>query len=297
MNNIYLKKPNCFHWTNQKEDLKPASGLNYQLVEGWVKEYKLEHNQTKDFTIELKNNRYRVNLYNSSDGWVAALRLLPSKLKTFSELGINQDDILSVCKGTGLVLFCGAMGAGKSTTLSAVVNSLHLRGELGPTNTLESPIEYLYSVDEISQREVGEEGHVKSFKQGIFDAVRASAKTIVIGEIRDSETAHAAVEIASSGHRVLATLHAGSVKQAIDHMWSLLNKQGDEGFVACLQGIVAQHLINISSTKTHCVYEALKIDGRTKNLLNRVLDKSADLAQLNQMQFDQRRLSLADKKI
>jgi len=294
--NIFLKKEKCFQWTNKKENLSLASKLSYKLVEKWVKKYKLHSPQTKDFTIDIDENRYRVHLFNSSDDWVATLRLLPSKIFTFEELGIDSDDVLSVCKGVGLVLFCGAMGAGKSTTMSTAIDSLQRSGELGTAITIEDPIEYLYHKDEITQREVGESSHVKSFKHGIVDAVRANSKTIIIGEIRDSETAHAAVEIASSGHRVMATLHAGSVQQAIERMWSLLDDQADEEFIPGLQGIVAQHLINISSTKKYCIYEALEIDARTKNLLNQVLDKSAKLTQLEQIQFDQRRLTLTDKK-
>lgn len=299
MNNIYLKKSNCFQWTNQKEALDSASQklLNYQLVKDWVKEYKLEHTQTKDFTVDINKQRYRVHLFNSVDDWVVTLRLLPSRVFTFKELGIASDDVLSLCKGTGLVLFCGAMGAGKSTTMNTVVDSLQRSGELGTAVTIEDPIEYLYNQDEITQREVGDYGHVKSFKQGIIDAVRANSKTIIIGEIRDSDTAHAAVEIASSGHRVMATLHAGSVQQAIERMWSLLDDQADEAFIPSLQGIVAQHLINISSTKKYCLYEALEIDARVKHLLNQVLDNRAELVQLKQSQFDQKRLSLKDKKV
>ena len=110
-------------------------------------------------------------------------------------------------------------------------------------------VDYLHHKDMIFQREVGTK--VKDFKTGLVDAVRANPTTIVIGEIRDTETALEAVRAGLNGHRVLATLHASSIKEAISRLWAFLNDQGDELLVQSLQGIVAQHLIHI--TRDLCI--------------------------------------------
>jgi Tfp pilus assembly pilus retraction ATPase PilT len=80
---------------------------------------------------------------------------LPSKILSFDTLGVGSNDVLSVCKGTGLTLFCGPTGSGKSTTMNTVIDSLLNSGELGVTITIEDPVEYLHHKDTIFQREVG----------------------------------------------------------------------------------------------------------------------------------------------
>ncbi|SHN92223.1 ATPase, T2SS/T4P/T4SS family [bacterium endosymbiont of Bathymodiolus sp. 5 South] len=294
INNIYLTKTGCFGYTDQQLALDNTFYLSYDLVESWVKKYQLQEAQTKDFTEELKGVRYRVHLFCSKRGWNAALRLLPSKILSFDELGVSSDDVLSVCRGTGLTLFCGPTGAGKSTTMNTVIDSLLNSGELGVTITIEDPVEYLHHKDMIFQREVGTK--VKDFKTGLVDAVRANPTTIVIGEIRDAETALEAVRAGLNGHRVLATLHASSIKESISRLWAFLDEQGDELLVQSLQGIVAQHLIHITDKKKYCLYESLEVDGKVKNILNQVLNHNSQLT-LNACDLRQKnRTTLVEKK-
>ncbi len=294
INNIYLTKTRCFGYTDQQLALDDNTFLSYDLVEGWVKKYNLKEDQTKDFTEAVKGVRYRVHLFCSKRGWNAALRLLPSKILSFDTLGVGSNDVLSVCKGTGLTLFCGPTGSGKSTTMNTVIDSLLNSGELGVTITIEDPVEYLHHKDTIFQREVGTK--VKDFKTGLVEALRANPTTIVIGEIRDAETALEALKAGLNGHRVLATLHASSIKEAISRLWAFLDEQGDELLVQSLQGIVAQHLIHIANNKKYCLYEALEVDQKVKNILNQVLDHNSQLT-LNACDLRQKnRMTLAEKK-
>ena len=291
MNNIYLTKTKNFAFEKYKGDLPFEVDSN--LVDNWVSEYNLKSNQTKDFTAELNNQRYRVHLFHSHRGWNAALRLLPSKILSFKELGIDQEELLSICKSTGLVLFCGPTGSGKSTTMNCVIDSLLTSKELGVTITIEDPIEYLHLKDEIFQREVNTD--VNSFKDGMIEAVRANPTTIVIGEIRDSATAIEAVRAGLNGHRVFATLHASNVKEAISRLWAFLDDQGDELLVQALQGIVAQHLVNITNSQKYFLCETLKIDNQTKNILYQVLKGSATQDQINHCFNTQERKTIPDK--
>jgi type II secretory ATPase GspE/PulE/Tfp pilus assembly ATPase PilB-like protein len=95
---------------------------------------------------------------------------------------------------------------------------------------------------------------------------------------------------------VLATLHASSIKEAISRLWAFLDEQGDELLVQSLQGIVAQHLIHIANNKKYCLYEALEVDKKVKNILNQVLDHNSQLT-LNACDLRQKnRMTLAEKK-
>lgn len=299
--NIYLTKEEGFGFDKTKTKLPFV--LSNDLIDGWVKKYKLKNNETKDFTVEIEKQRYRVHLFNSFRGWNAALRRLPIEIMSFNELGMDNDslnEILSICKGTGLTLFCGPTGAGKSTTMNTVIDSLYNSNDLGITITIEDPIEYLHNKDIIFQREVGrtdeDKSHVKSFEQGLIEAVRANPTTIVIGEIRDSATALEVVRAGLNGHRVFATLHASNVKEAISRLWGFLDDQGDELLVQSLQGIMAQHLIHISDTKKHCLFETLEVDKKTKSILNQILDHNSQVT-LNTELRQEGRLTLVEKKM
>jgi len=263
------------------------------LVDGWVEYYQLKEDQAKDFTAEVGKNRYRVHLFHASIGWVAALRLLPAEILTFSELGIKEEDVLGVSKGTGLTLFCGATGAGKSTTMNAVINSLLISDELGVTIIIEDPIEYLHNQETIFQREVGV--NVKSFKDGLIEAVRSTPATIVIGEIRDSGTALEALKAGLSGHRVFATLHASSAKEALSRLRAFLDDSSSDLFIQSLQGVFAQHLINLPNGKKYCIYEALKIDKKARNIISQALDPKSQLT-FNACNFDQKGETLIKQK-
>jgi hypothetical protein len=138
--------------------------------------------------------------------------------------------LIKVIPETDAIFLCS--GCGARLRLSDWGYSLLNSGELGVTITIEDPVEYLHHKDTIFQREVGTK--VKDFKTGLVDALRANPTTIVIGEIRDAETALEALKAGLNGHRVLATLHASSIKEAISRLWAFLDEQGDELLVQSL---------------------------------------------------------------
>lgn len=293
MNNIYLTKEGCFDENNN------FVNLSYDLVLSWVKHYKLSEKQTKDFTIELsvgkEKNRYRTHIWHSYHGWNAALRLLPSSIISFDDLGVDKDEVISVCSGSGLTLFCGPTGAGKSTTMNTVIDALLRINKLGITITIEDPVEYLHNKKSIFQREIGKD--CISFEQGLIEAMRMTPKTIVIGEIRNKNTAVEAVRAGLNGHRVFATLHATNIQEAIARLWGFLDDQEDSLLVESMQGVITQHLVVMGGVK-YCVYETLKIDAKTKTILHDILDGKTNisLSYLSNAQHDQKRESLKDKK-
>ena len=294
MDEIYLNDRNSFSF-NDKVGPLPFH-VDETLVEEWVNMYKLASHETKDFSVELDGRRFRVHLFHSKLGWTAALRLLPEVIMPFKELNINEEEVLSVASGTGLTLFCGPTAAGKSTTMCTVVDTLLKQGKLGIAITIEDPIEYLFDSETIFQREVGSD--VTSFAQGLIDAVRATPRTIVIGEIRDKKTAFEAVRAGLNGHRVFATLHAISIKEAVSRIRSLLGEEEHNNLlIQALQGICVQYLVH-KDGYNHCIYETLEFDHKVKNVLSSVFDKdsASTLNLLNHSQYEQKRKTLVKKE-
>jgi twitching motility protein PilT len=170
-----------------------------------------------DFAATGPDGRLRVNVFRHHGGLGAALRLVRSELPTARELRLPDDITDAVAHRSGLVLVCGPAGAGKSTTLVALVEHLN-RTRARHVITLEDPIEYRYTPRRclIHQREIGV--HAPSFADGLRAALRESPDILVVGELRDRDTIAIALTAAETGHLVLGTLHAPGGGVAIDRI-------------------------------------------------------------------------------
>jgi pilus retraction protein PilT len=146
----------------------------------------------------------------------------------------------------GLVLVTGASGQGKSTTACALLQQLN-ETESRRIVTIEDPIEYLFEENrcQFEQREVGVD--TDSFATGIRNAVRQDIEVVFIGEIRDAESIQAAMQVAETGHLVLATMHADSAEQAVDRIREFHPAQEQANASALLSrtlnAVVCQRLI------------------------------------------------------
>jgi twitching motility protein PilT len=163
--------------------------------------------------------RFRVNVYQSSNGVSAAIRLLAAAPPALADLGLPAplDDVIDLPHG--LVLVCGATGSGKSSTLAALAQEA-LRRRAGMLITLEDPIEYVLPTrgarGVCRQRQVGRD--VKDFATGLRDALREDPDMLLIGEMRDPETISLALTAAETGHLVLASLHSRSAASAVERV-------------------------------------------------------------------------------
>jgi twitching motility protein PilT len=172
-----------------------------------------------DLALELpKLGRMRVHVYRTDSGYAAALRMLPRAAPSFSELNMPLafDDLVDLPHG--LVLVCGAAGAGKSTTLAALAQEL-LRRRSVVMVTLEDPIEYTLTPSAhsvVRRRQVGRD--VRDFPAGLRDALRADPEVLLVGEMRDSDSIGLALTAAETGHLVLSSLHSGSATSAIERI-------------------------------------------------------------------------------
>ncbi len=179
---------------------------------------RLEENLELDFSYAVPDLvRFRVNAYHQRASLGAALRLVPSAIVRFAELGLPPAIGEWTTKPRGLVLVTGPTGSGKSTTLAAMINEINERRACHIV-TVEDPIEFLHDhkLALINQREVGADTH--GFAAALRSALRQDPDVILVGEMRDLETIQIALTAAETGHLVLATLHTSDAPQTIDRV-------------------------------------------------------------------------------
>ena len=198
--------------------------------------------------LSLQNCRLRINAYMAAGGTklMASIRRIPKNPPTLQQLGLPNGVRLLLENPKGIILISGATGAGKTTTMASMVDMIN---EMRRAHivTIEDPIEYVFERKNsvFSQREIGID--CESFADGVRDAMRQRPNVIVIGEIRDRETAEQALLAGESGHLVIGTFHASSACGTISKMMGFFG--GDERssklqvLSESLVGVINQSLI------------------------------------------------------
>ena len=200
-----------------------------------------------DMSIDVHGmGRFRVNVHMQRGSVEAALRLVPSRIRTLDELGLPPIVAALSRKPNGLVLVTGPTGVGKTTTMAAMIDLInHEQRHL--IVVIEDPIEYVHQNHRsiIKQREVYSD--TKSFATALVRALRQDPNVIVVGEMRDLETISTALTAAETGHLVLATLHTPHAAQTIDRILDVFPPSRQEEVKIqlsdCLQGVVSQQLL------------------------------------------------------
>ncbi len=190
--------------------------------------------------------RFRVNGFRQRGSISFAMRLIPSDVPSFSGLGLPDGVALLAEEQRGLVLCTGATGSGKSTTLAAIVGHVNATRQCHIV-TIEDPIEFLHDDRQsiVNQREVGLD--TASFGEALRRALRQDPDVILIGELRDAETAETAMQAAESGHLVLSTLHtldaAESIGRIIEFFSPAKQQQVRTILAGVLRGVISQRLL------------------------------------------------------
>jgi twitching motility protein PilT len=202
-----------------------------------------------DLALQAGTNRFRANLFLSLGQIGACLRVVPSFIPDFAWAGFPAElgqRLASV--RDGLVIVTGATGSGKTTTLAMLVNLLNQTGGYRII-TVEEPIEYSFprAADSVvSQREVGAD--VLTFADGLKYGLRQDPDVILVGEIRDRETAQMALSAAETGHLVFTSLHTRDVKGAITRIADLfpqdVQKEIRAQLAMSLRAIISQRLLS-----------------------------------------------------
>ncbi len=171
-----------------------------------------------DFGYEIPGlARYRANFFMQKNGVGAVFREIPSTIMTAEQLGLPPVASKLASLPRGLVLVTGPTGSGKSTTLAAIIDVVN-RSRKDHIITIEDPIEFVHQSRSciVNHREVGI--HTQFFSTALRGALREDPDIILVGEMRDLETISLAVEAASTGHLVFATLHTSSAWKTVDRV-------------------------------------------------------------------------------
>ena len=190
--------------------------------------------------------RFRVNAFRQRGSISFAFRVIPKNVPTFQDLALPPGVARLTHEHRGLILVTGATGSGKTTTLAAMI------GEINRTRnqhivTIEDPIEILHPDQGciVNQREIGLD--TESFGQALRRALRQDPDVILIGELRDAETAQTALQAAESGHLVLSTLHtidaAETLARMIEFFPEAKQQQIRSIMAGVLKGVVSQRLL------------------------------------------------------
>ena len=224
-----------------------------------------------DFAIsEPGLGRFRVNVFHQRGNVAMVLRYITAEMPSLDELGMPEQLKDLVMLRRGLILMVGASGNGKSTTLAAMINH---RNEKTSSHiiTIEDPIEFLHPNKQsiVNQREVGLD--TKSYANALKSAMRAAPDVIQIGEIRDKESMQSAIDMAGTGHLVLATLHSNNAPETLDRIINMFpQEQHAQIFMDLahyLRAIISQRLVRSRTGKRVAAIELMLNTPHIKDLI------------------------------
>jgi twitching motility protein PilT len=232
-----------------------------------------EEHKEMDFAFSPDvHSRFRVNMHSQKGYVEAALRNIPSRVKTLEELGLSGSMLEQFCQEkSGLILIAGTTGAGKTTTMMSMVDFIN-RNQDRVVVTIEDPIEYTLTSQRsiIKQRELGSDTF--SYAEGLKRALRQDPDVICVGEIMEGECLISALRAAETGHLVISTVHAPDTVAAIERIINFCPPEHAlslrQQLASCLIGILFQALLKGNQTKS-CVLasELLLNNSAMKNLI------------------------------
>ena len=294
---LYLSTgaPPCakFHGTLKPIDRNP-------MAPGTIKEIAyqiMDEEQIAEFEQELEMNlaysirnvgRFRINIFRQRNEISIVARNIVTEIPNADDLGLPPILKDVVMAKRGLVLFVGATGSGKSTSLAALIDYRNSNSS-GHIITIEDPVEYIHRHKKciVNQREVGVD--TRSFHKALKNTLRQAPDVILIGEIRDRETMEHALAFAETGHLCISTLHANNANQALDRIINFFPEERRPQLLMDLsmnlRAFVSQRLIPTVDKKRCAAIEILlgtptiselilrgEIDG-----IKEIMEKSANL--------------------
>jgi twitching motility protein PilT len=215
--------------------------------------------------------RFRVAIFKQKGNIALVLRLIPSRIMTFEEIGLPKICAALCRRPRGLFLVTGPTGSGKTTTLATMVNYINESLDHHIV-TIEDPIEYYHNHKKsiINQREVGND--VPSFSEALRRVLRQDPDVILVGELRDLETIEAAIRAAETGHLVFSTVHttsaAGTVTRLIDVFPPNQQEQIRTQLSSNLIAVLSQALCPLASGRGRvAAYEFMVVTPAIANLI------------------------------
>jgi twitching motility protein PilT len=224
-----------------------------------------------DFAIEYTDGyRFRVAVFKQRGNIGLVLRRIPSQFLTFEQIGMPEPIRRLITRPRGLLLVTGPTGSGKTTSLASMMNFINENYDRHMI-TLEDPIEYYHKHKKstVNQREIGVD--CPSFKEGIRRALRMDPDIILVGEMRDLETIHAAIEAAETGHIVFGTLHTSGASSTINRIIDVFPKEQQDQIrtqlSTALIGVLSQALMPKKPEGLVAAYEMMVVTPAIQNLI------------------------------
>jgi twitching motility protein PilT len=261
----------------EMEDAAPLDDNDLLVVLNKVASHapeKLSHfHDSGDLDIAYQDEdlpRFRVNAYRQRGAISFAFRVIPKNVPSFEQLNLPGGVKKLAEEHRGLILVTGATGSGKTTTLAAMIDYMN-RNRQQHIITIEDPIEILHPDHGciVNQREVGLD--TESFGQALRRALRQDPDTILIGELRDAETAQTALQAAESGHLVMSTLHTIDAAETVGRMIEFFPPEKQEVIrsilAGVLRGVVSQRLLPKVDGGRVAAVEVMVMNARIADLI------------------------------
>ena len=224
-----------------------------------------------DFAIEYVDGyRFRVAVFKQRGSIGLVMRRIPSEFLSFEVLRMPEAIRSLIVRPRGLLLVTGPTGSGKTTSLSSMINFINDNYDRHII-TLEDPIEYFHKHKKstVNQREIGVD--VPDFKEGIRRALRMDPDVILVGEMRDLETIHAAIEAAETGHVVFGTLHTSGAASTVNRIIDVFPKDQQDQvrtqLSTALIGVLSQALLPKKPSGVIAAYEMMVVTPAIQNLI------------------------------
>lgn len=214
--------------------------------------------------------RVRGSIFTQRGQSALSLRIIPSKIPGFADLGLPLAADMVVEQPRGFVLVTGPTGSGKSTTLASMIDRINTN-RAAHILTIEDPVEYIHhhKMAAVTQREIGLDS--PSFERALRSALREDPDVLLIGEMRDVDSIQIALTMAETGHLVFATLHTNDAPQAIDRIIDVFPAERQEQtrvqLSASLSTIIAQRLVPKIGGGMVAAFEVLVATNSVRNLI------------------------------
>lgn len=214
--------------------------------------------------------RFRVNIFKQRNQFALVARNIKSDIPSLKDLGLPDHLKKEVMQKRGLILFVGATGSGKSTSLAALIDYRNINSG-GHIITIEDPIEFIHKHKKsiVNQREVGVD--TRSFHNALVNTLRQAPDVILIGEVRDRETMEHCLAFAETGHLAISTLHANNANQALDRIINFFPEDRHSQVLSDLslnvRAIVSQRLVKTIDGKRTAAVEILLNTPTIKELI------------------------------
>jgi twitching motility protein PilT len=218
----------------------------------------------------LDRARLRGSVFTQKGQTALALRLIPSRIPSFDDLGMPEGAQWIAEQTRGFVLVTGPTGSGKSTTLASIIDRIN-GSRAAHILTIEDPIEYVHEhqMSAVTQREIGQDS--PSFERALRSALREDPDVLLVGEMRDIDSIQIALTMAETGHLVLGTLHTNDAAQAVDRIIDVFpaarQEQTRVQLAASLTAIVAQRLVPKIGGGMVAAFEVLIATNAVRNLI------------------------------